>query len=182
MAGVPTEPPLARSGDQPELPQLIEKLPHRLNKIGKIRLNMKKTFEILSVIGLLMIAAFFDTMYQDAKQVDPTSLQSNISSLFWLRIFSTLLITLLLLLVVWYLLCHSSNDLVVTSACILLGVLVLISVTIPGTRIIAQINLSNNVLGAWITDIVSSNLSLTSHVAAFIFAIGIFRLLPLSRK
>jgi hypothetical protein len=143
---------------------------------------VKKTFEILSVMGLLVIAAFFDIMYQGAKHFEPTSLQSNSSSLFWLRIFGTLLITFLLLLAVWYLLCRSSNEPVVTAVCIIMGVLVLILVTVPGTHLMAQINLSRSILGVWLTNVVSSDLSLTSHVAAFIFGIGIFRLLPLSRK
>ena len=143
---------------------------------------MKKVFEILVVIGLLVIAAFFDITYQSAKQVDPISLQSNLSSLFWLRIFCTLLITLLLLLAAWYLICWNSNDKVITAMCIILGIFVFLLVTIPGTRFIAQINSSRNVLSIWLTSIVASNLSLTSHTAAFILGIGIFRLLPLPKK
>lgn len=143
---------------------------------------MKKAFEIFSIIVLLMIAAFFDIVYQNAKQVDPTSLQSNVSFLFWLQIFGTLLVAFLLLLAAWYLNCRSSNDLIVTVICILLGSFVLLLATLPGTRLIAQINLSRSILGAWLTDIVSSNLSLTSFSAAFIFSIGIFRLFSLLKK
>lgn len=143
---------------------------------------MKKFLAIISIFGLLIIAAFFDITYQDAKQVDLISLQSNMSSLFWLRIFGTLLITCLLLSIAWYLLCWSSPDLVVATIYIVVGVLVLFLVTVPGTRFIAQINLPINMLRIWLTDIVSSNLSLTGYTAAFIFGIGVFMLLPLPRK
>ena len=139
---------------------------------------MNKTFEILSIVGLLMIAAFLDIVYQGAKQFDPTSLQPNNSSLFGLRIFSTIFITIVLLSISWYLLCRSSHDSVVTAVCIILGVITLLLATVPGTRFVAQINLSRSVLGVGLSDIVSSNLSLTSHSAAFVLCIGIIRLFP----
>ena len=143
---------------------------------------MKKTLEISSVIGLLILAAFLDVTYQGIKPVGASTFQTNFATLFWLRIFSTLLITFLLLFVAWYLLCHSSRERPVTAACIIIGVLVLISATVPGAMFMAQFNLSRTVLGRWLTAIVSSELSLTSHVAAFIFGIGIVRLLRLPRK
>lgn len=143
---------------------------------------MKKTLEISSVIGLLMLAAFLDVTYQGIKPVDASTFQTNFATLFWLRIFSTLLITFLLLLIAWHLLCHSSRDRAVTVTCIIIGLLVLISATVPGAMFMAQFNLSRTTLGRWLTAVVSSDLSLTSHVAAFILALGVVRLWPLSRK
>ncbi len=143
---------------------------------------MKKTLEISSVIGLLMLAAFLDVTYQGIKPVDASTFQTNFATLFWLRIFSTPLITFLLLLIAWHLLCHSSRDRAVTVTCIIIGLLVLISATVPGAMFMAQFNLSRTTLGRWLTAVVSSDLSLTSHVAAFILALGVVRLWPLSRK
>ena len=143
---------------------------------------MKKTREISSVIGLLILAAFLDVTYQGIKPVDASTFQTNFATLFWLRIFSTLLITFLLLLLAWHLLCHSPRERAVTVACIIIGGLVLISATVPAAMFMGRFNLLRTTLGRWLTDIVSSDLSLTSHVAAFILAIGIVRLWRLPRK
>lgn len=143
---------------------------------------MKKTREISSVIGLLILAAFLDVTYQGIKPVDASTFQTNFATLFWLRIFSTLLITFLLLLLAWHLLCHSPRERAVTAACIIIGAVVFILATVPGTLFIGQLNLSRTALGRWLTDIVSSDMSLTSHAAAFIFALGIVRLWRLPRK
>ena len=139
---------------------------------------MKKIYEIISVFGLLIVAAFFDIAYQRAKQVDPTSLQSTNFSLFGLRILGTIFVTILLLSIFWYLLRYSSQSSVVAIVCILVGAIGLLVLTVPGTRLVAQLNLSRSAVGVWLGDIVSSNLSLTSHSAAFILCIGILRLLP----
>jgi len=144
--------------------------------------KMKKSFELLSVAGLLMLAAFFDVVYQGAKQFDPTSLQSNNLPLFWLRITSTIFITILLLVISRYLLWRSSHSLAVSIVCIIFGAITMLFATIPGTHFIAQFGLPRNILRVWLNDIVSSGLSLTSHVAAFVFCIGIFRLFPFLNK
>lgn len=144
--------------------------------------KMKKSLEIFSVIGLLTIAAFFDVVYQGAKQFDPTSIQSNNLSLFWLRITSTIFITIMLLIISRYLLWHPPHDLVVSIVCIILGAIIILSATVSGTHFIAQFDLPRSVLRVWLNDIVSSGLSLTSHVAAFVFCIGIFRLSPFLSK
>lgn len=139
---------------------------------------MKRMLEILSVFGLLVIAALLDTSYQRAKQVDPTSLQSSDAVLFLLRTLGTVFVAALILILAWYLLCRSSSSLMVTIVCILLGAVTLLLVTMPGTRFVAQFNLTQSVAGDWLRDIVSSGLSLTSISAAFILCIGVARLWP----
>jgi hypothetical protein len=139
---------------------------------------MKKIYEIFGVIGLLAIAAVLDIVYQRTREVDPRLLDSAIIAFSWLRILGTVFITILLLAISWYLLYHPPHASVVTAVCILLGAITLLVLTIPGLRFVAQFHIFSRLPRAWLTDIVVSDLSLTSHSAAFILCIGVIRLLP----
>ncbi len=139
---------------------------------------MKKINVVFIVLGVLTLSALLDIAHFRMKQIDSISFQPPISLLFGLQIVGTILITVLLLFISWYLLCYSSYDSTISIVCVLLGAVILFLVTIPGTHFVAQFNLSRNMLRIWQSDIVSSNLSLTSHSAAFIFCIGVIRLWP----
>ncbi len=140
---------------------------------------MRRVYEIFAVLGLLAVSIFVDNTYHGMKTADITLIQSVESSMTWLKITGTFFITIVLLLISWYLLCPSCRrSSIVTVICILLGGTVLFATTISGYRFIAQDIFIARVVSKWFADVVSSNMALTSHSAAYILAIGFLRLLP----
>lgn len=141
---------------------------------------MKRVFSVICVIGILVLTVVLDIVYYRVSQFDPSMAQPPISSLFWLQVLSTIIVAFALLVTFRHLL-YMPPSFVVTAVSVIFGGCILLLTTVAGARFVGQLGISKSILRIWLSEVVSSGLSLTSLSSALVLCSGLIRLLPFRR-
>lgn len=126
---------------------------------------------------LIICAASLDYGYNKLQAASYPQFQ--FAPAFWYEGLASIILAVALLGTAWFVLYISPRSYFIASTYLLVGLLALLSVTFFGySQFLSPLTRPIPILYAWVTEIVSSPLSLTAHVAAMIFVIGAARLLP----
>ena len=136
---------------------------------------MKRVFPILEAVIILMGSTFLDNTFQRFGKFQFTK---DPVIPFGAEIPVYIFLSVLLLGLAWYVLYVNPRNLLMAFAYIMVGALVLYSMSISGYFFWGSYLSESPAIYLWFSDSVASNFAFTRNSAAMILAIGLISLIP----